>query len=270
MEWMSAPSPYIESLRVQHELWADETHALYEDLEPLAGVTVLDLGCGPGFSVGELLERVGSSGKVVAVDQSPELLEFMRSSLGARKNLEVIPLDLNRDAVDKKGLDAAFIRCVAYQLHDPEKTLRNVWDALKPGGRLAILDYFSLRYVFCPGHFVFDRFIAAMEEYWQQEKANVSIQQKMPEILTKLGFSIRDIRPVIKCARPGSRLWSWPISHFKVMTERLTARGLLSAEDATLFWVEWTKLEQEKSSFYLTCPMLSIAAIKPHTTTPTN
>ena len=47
---------------------------VHEALGAQSGERVLDAGCGPGFYVSELLERVGPTGSVVGLDVSPQML----------------------------------------------------------------------------------------------------------------------------------------------------------------------------------------------------
>src|SRR5262245_47504527 len=46
---------------------------VYEALRPQEGQRILDAGCGPGFYVAELAEKVGPDGLVVGVDRSPDM-----------------------------------------------------------------------------------------------------------------------------------------------------------------------------------------------------
>src|SRR5258708_2067948 len=49
-----------------------------EALSAAAGERILDVGCGPGFYARELLDEVGETGSIVAVDASPDMLALAR------------------------------------------------------------------------------------------------------------------------------------------------------------------------------------------------
>ncbi len=255
---MADITDYIQSLQKQHELWKEETKTLYNGLKVKQGMRIADLGCGPGFTSLELADLAGPGGQVFAIDSSKEMLEDLGARLNGQTNIDIKHQDLNEWEPGGFTFDAILLRWVAYQLKDPARLLATARQSLKPQGRIAILDYFSQRYVFCPGHPVFERFVDAMEAYWRQQGCDVHVQQKMPGLLKEAGFRIVDIMPVVKCARPGMPLWNWP--RWKKLLERFLKLGLLDKEDGDIFLYEWQSLQARDEAFFLTPPMLSIIA----------
>lgn len=74
----------IERLKFQHELWKQDVEKLWDATNIGSGQVVLDLGCGPGFGSIDLAERVGSDGKVYAVDASEKYLQFLKGEIAER------------------------------------------------------------------------------------------------------------------------------------------------------------------------------------------
>jgi ubiquinone/menaquinone biosynthesis C-methylase UbiE len=112
-------------------------------LEALAaepGDKVLDVGCGPGFYVADLLEIVGLEGSVTGVDRSAAMLEMTRRRVAGRGNARV----LGGDATELHVADGEFDRVLSVQvfeyLQDVDAGLAELRRALKPGGRLVIWD----------------------------------------------------------------------------------------------------------------------------------
>src|SRR3954471_19867536 len=54
-----------------------------------AGERILDVGCGPGFYCAELVDEVGSEGKVVGVDSSAQMLELAARRCDDHENVEL-------------------------------------------------------------------------------------------------------------------------------------------------------------------------------------
>ena len=78
-----------------------------EALAARAGERVLDVGCGPGFYVEELLEVVGPDGSVVGVDASPEMLAAAAARCARHANVAFHQGDATALPVDDASFDAA-------------------------------------------------------------------------------------------------------------------------------------------------------------------
>ena len=55
----------IERLRYQHQVWAEESQRFISRAGFRTGATLVDLGCGPGYTTLDLAQIVGSGGKGV-------------------------------------------------------------------------------------------------------------------------------------------------------------------------------------------------------------
>jgi SAM-dependent methyltransferase len=103
----------------------------------------LDVGCGPAFLACELGREVGSSGRVVGLDESPEMLEAARARI-AREGLEDLVEVREGDAARLDFPAAVFDFVTATQVYlyvpDVEGALAEAARVLRPGGRLAVVD----------------------------------------------------------------------------------------------------------------------------------
>jgi arsenite methyltransferase len=104
------------------------------------GDAVLDVGCGPGFYVAELLEEVGPGGRVVGVDGSDAMLGLAARRNAGFDNVEFIEADATSLPVAEASFDAALSVQVLEYVADVPAALAEIRRALKPGGRLAIWD----------------------------------------------------------------------------------------------------------------------------------
>ncbi len=108
-----------------------------------AGQTVADVGCGSGYFTVPLARRVGATGRVYASDLQPEMLALLRTKLDATglTNVRSV-LATDDDAKLPEGLlDLIVLVDVYHELQSPERTLRQLARALKPAGRLALVEY---------------------------------------------------------------------------------------------------------------------------------
>ena len=106
------------------------------------GATVADLGAGGGWFTVRLARRVGPNGLVYAEDIQPEMIESMlrRVSREGLTNVETI-LGTPDDPKLPPDLDAVLIVSTYPEMTDPVTLLRRIAGALKPNGRIGIVDF---------------------------------------------------------------------------------------------------------------------------------
>lgn len=103
---------------------------------------VADLGAGGGWFTIRLARRVGPNGKVFAEDIQPEMIESIRRRIEREGLKWVHPvLGTATDPNLKEPVDAVLIVDAYHEMEAPEALLRNVARALKPNGRLGIVEH---------------------------------------------------------------------------------------------------------------------------------
>jgi SAM-dependent methyltransferase len=121
----------------------EEPEKALDALGPIGGLTVADVGAGSGYFTVRLSSRVGPNGRVYANDLQPEMLTI----LGARLARERIAnVTLVRGTIDDPKLPAASVDVILmvdvyHEFSEPQKMLRRIRTALKPNGRLVLLEY---------------------------------------------------------------------------------------------------------------------------------
>jgi SAM-dependent methyltransferase len=103
----------------------------------------LDVGCGPAFLACELGREVGPTGRIVGIDESPEMLEAARARIareGLGDRVEVRPGDATRLPFAAAAFDLVTGVQVYLYVADVERALAEAARVLRPGGRLAVLD----------------------------------------------------------------------------------------------------------------------------------
>lgn len=108
-----------------------------------AGATVADIGAGVGFMTWRLGGRVGPTGKVYANDIQPKMIELLRHNIEQRKLTNVVPVlgAVDDPKLPRGAIDLVLLVDVYHEFSQPQEMLRHIRQALRPDGRLVLLEY---------------------------------------------------------------------------------------------------------------------------------
>ena len=129
----------IRETREQEE----QPEKMLDALNIPAGATVADVGAGVGYTSLRLARRVGPKGTVYATDLQPEMIRMLANNARAAGVKNVKPLlctPADTKLPDGK-VDLVLMVDVYHECPDPETTLRGVRKALRPGGRLVLVEF---------------------------------------------------------------------------------------------------------------------------------
>jgi predicted methyltransferase len=110
-------------------------------IEP--GSTVADVGAGSGYMTLRIARRVGPTGKVYANDLQTAMLQAVQDKVTKAGLSNVVPvLGTEQDARLPEGaIDVALLVDVYHEFWYPQPMLQSLRRALKPGGRLVLVEY---------------------------------------------------------------------------------------------------------------------------------
>jgi putative heme-binding domain-containing protein len=148
--------------------------SLVNGLEIPAGATVAEIGSGTGYFTWRLAEKAGPRGKVFAIDVQQKMLDLTAETVKKHQlsNVQLVLGGENDPHLPAASLDLIFIANAYHEFSDPEAIVNAVNRALKPDGRLVIVE-------FAEGH-----------PFGPQDKAErMSINQIRAEI-EPLGFEL--------------------------------------------------------------------------------
>ncbi len=114
---------------------------VFDALAVKPGHRVADIGSGHGYFTFRLAARVGAEGKVYAVDIDQGAIDKVRQRKEREKLEQVEPiLGESNDPHLPGDLDAVLIVDTYHEFRDYDRMMQAVFRALKPGGRLVIID----------------------------------------------------------------------------------------------------------------------------------
>ena len=255
----------IVRLGVQHKLWSASAFAIWERAGISVGKTVLDLGCGPGYTTADLAGVVTAKGKVIAIDESPLFIEHLkkRQQLLRDVHIDARVGDVQRLDLPPESVDAAYQRWVLCFVQDPEAVIRGVARTLKSGGVFAIQEYMHYEGILlAPESKAFRRFVTVVADAWNLRGGDTKVGQRLPGLLTKHGLVPREIRPLHRIARPDSQLWTWPTIFINTYGPKLVEEGKLTATEYEALVEDWASRSSDPGAFFCSPPMVEIIAVK--------
>ena len=107
------------------------------------GASVADIGAGSGYITERLAARVGATGRVFANDVQPQMLEILSRRLAMKQitNVTLVQGTVDDPKLAPASVDLELMVDVYHELSRPQVMLRHLREALRPGGRLVLLEY---------------------------------------------------------------------------------------------------------------------------------
>lgn len=139
--------PNVEEFQGRFEIESREVYAQREAIVEacglLPGMTVADIGAGTGLFTRLFSPKVGPDGRVIAVDISQRFLDHIRDRSREldQPNVDTLLCDPDSTRLPDSSVDLAFVCDTYHHFEFPQKTLASLHRALKPGGRLMVIDF---------------------------------------------------------------------------------------------------------------------------------
>ena len=123
-EWLP-PEPILEALRIEE------------------GATIVDVGAGTGFWTLPLSQLIGPSGKVIAVDVEPIMLDELRTLIDSQNlsNVELVHSEELRIPLADAVADGAVLGFVLHEPDDPPALLREITRLLRPRRKILVVEF---------------------------------------------------------------------------------------------------------------------------------
>lgn len=181
----SALSRGMERSEKQREGW-QRVSDVFEAMGVREGAQVADVGAGTGFFTVRLAKAVGPTGRVYAVDVDKKRLKTIRKRMkkGKLTNIKVTRGETANPHLPPNTLDAILLTNTYHHLDEYQSMLAHMRRALKPDGRMVILDYDRTYDTDTPG----------AETRKEQTGKHEIGSELVQEDLREAGFEIKDRR----------------------------------------------------------------------------
>ena len=132
--------PWLERPERESE---ERPQLLIDALQIKPGQTIADLGAGSGYYSFRIAPLVGERGQVLAIDVEPRMLRIIgeRARRAGIANVTTVLSTPSDPNLEPDSVDLLFMVDVYHELEFPLEMMTKVREALKPGGRVALIEY---------------------------------------------------------------------------------------------------------------------------------
>lgn len=233
----------IGRLKAQVELFWDKELKHYIEFGLRDGVSIAELGSGPGFLTEKLLDNFPCS-HVTALEIDPYLVDFAKGHLSENfgERCEVFEGSILETGLSENTYDFAIVRLLLEHLPSPVDAVREVFRILKPGGKALIVDNdFEMHIMTYPHVSNLRNLYDAYCRSRYAEGGNPKIGRELPAVLKKGGFSNIDFEIISAHSEiVGEKLFSK--SEGVSIPFKLVKDGYLSGKTMGKVSVEWRNM----------------------------
>ncbi len=261
---LGANEAELERLRYQHGVWGHVTNALFDRLGVGRGWKCLDVGAGPGFVAEDLRERVGDRGEITLLEPSEFFLHRFQGEARNRgwSNADCIRGTAEETTLPEGHFDLVFARWVIAFVPDPEKFLKNLVRSLRPGGIIALQDYWYEGLSLFPRGGAFDRVPDVVRAYYRSGGGDAYVTGTANSLLRRLGLRIVDFNSNQLTGGPESRAAEWMHRFFVPHLPVMAQKGLVSAAECDEMLADWHRHRANPDALFFTPIVVDLAGKK--------
>jgi len=126
--------------RAQEDSYQQEAERLAIHLHWQEGAVVAEIGAGNGELTLAAAKRVGATGRVYTTELEPKKLAHLQKLAAKEKNITALEAAVAQTNLPPECCDSMFMRLVYHHLSQPADIDKSLFQSLKPGGLLAVID----------------------------------------------------------------------------------------------------------------------------------
>jgi arsenite methyltransferase len=223
------------------------------------GERIVDLGCGPGFYVAELLKQVGPGGHVVGIDASPAMLALAAARCAGPGHAAFLRSGVASLPAASERFDAALCVQVLEYVPDVAAALAEARRVLRPGGRLVAWD---IDWSTVSWHSRDPARMQRMLQTWDEHLSHPALPRTLAARLQEAGFgNIRAAGHTFATAAEASPD-RFGTSLIPLVQDFVADRNPISVDDARA-WADEQRQLAADGDFFFACIQFCFTATRP-------
>ncbi len=179
----------VKRLKGQVDLFFEKEFKIYQEIGLKDGMKIIECGCGPGFLLLRILERLPQC-QVTGLENDPYLFKLLNENIKiAASDIKTVESSITDTRLDNNSYDIVISRLVFEHLPDPGRAFAELFRILKPGGKLIVVSNdFSLHLITYPAvkelAFMYEAYCRSRID----EGGNPYIGRELPGLMELAGF----------------------------------------------------------------------------------
>lgn len=251
----------LQRLQFQHSVWGHITRKFLNRLGVSEGWRCLDAGAGPGLVSMDLRDIVGEKGEVTALDPSEFYLNWLREQASRRgwTNIRCLQGTAEQTAFASGYYDIIFVRWVVAFVPDVEAFLTKLFAALRPGGVIAIQDYYYEGLSLYPQGGVCDSMADFVRAYYKFGGGDAYVAGRIPAFFSKHGLQLVDFTPNCLAGGSTSAIMEWAHGFFPVHIPIMAEKGIITRRQADAFLDDWNSHRRNPDMLFFSPLVVDVA-----------
>jgi ubiquinone/menaquinone biosynthesis C-methylase UbiE len=248
-----------ERLRAQARVWEAETGRLLDRSGLARGARCLDAGCGPGETMRLMAQRVGPTGHVLGVDVDAALgdqaLDMLHGAGHPHCAFAAVDLE-GGETIPGAPFDLVYARLLLFHVAHPVAVLRRLWEAVAPGGVLAVHEY-DLRTVgVLPELEMMQECRRVVFGAFTGAGRDIAIGHRLPLLFAQAGLGAPQGTSVGGHLEPLSAAGTMLSAVFRSLLPAATKLGLTTTADGERWLEDFAREMREHGDFATLWPLL--------------
>lgn len=219
-----------------------------EAIAAAPGEHILDVGCGPGFYLAELIDEVGPDGSMIGVDSSAAMIAAAARRCEGRRNIDFRQADATALPVDDGSVDAAFSVQVLEYVPDVRAAVAEMHRALKQGGRLVVWD---VDWATVSWHSSDQSRMNRVLGVWDEHLVHPSLPRMLAADMRRVGFTDVQMGAHV-FATDAFDAEAYGVAMLPLIEEFVAGRAGLTADEAAAWAADQRDLG-DRGEFFFTC-----------------
>ena len=253
----------LERLRFQQTVWGPVTDKFFDRLGVQQGWRCLDVGAGPGLVSAVLRQRVGKEGEVVALEPGKYYRDVFAGMIAQRgwSNVSILAGTAEEATLPRSHFDLIFARWVASFVPDLERFLAPLIAALRPGGMIAIQDYYYEGLSLFPRGGAWDRMPEIVRSFYRSEGGDPYVAARLPGLFRDHRLTMTDYTPTCLAGGPQSGVFEWAERFFATHTPIMAEKGIITQPERAALLADWEAHRNDPNTLFYSPIVVDVAAV---------